>query len=197
MYNRRMQKTLTMALDESGAAAIVIAIVFALLCGFVGLAVDIGHMVTVKAELQRTADAGALAGATGLLPYNNPGPNQMPNWIQGQNKAQSIINNAANLADNQTFTTTDSTVIYGYWLLKPPTDYVQPPLPTVYPLTPAYLPEPAINVTLSRNVTLYLAPLVGISNPKTVSATATAILPECYSKMLSLRAIKGLHRGLI
>ena len=180
MNNKRTKKKLTLALDESGAAAIVIAIVLTALCGFVALAFDIGHMVMVKAELQRTADAAALAGVTGLVPYNNPGPNAMPNWVAGQAKAHTIINNAANKADNQTFTITDGTVAYGYWLLAPPADYVQT-LPTVRPVTAAYLPEPAIKVTLSRNVPLYLAPLVGVSSPKPVSATATAILPEAYS----------------
>jgi hypothetical protein len=181
MPNRRAKKKLTLALDESGATAVVIAIVLAVLCGFAGLAVDIGHIVMVKAELQRTADAAALAGASGLVPYNNPGPNQIPNWIQGQSKAHTFVSNAANKADNQQFSDTDGTVLYGYWLLKPPTDYVQFPLPTVRPTNLAYVPEPAINVTLSRNVHLYLAPLVGVSSPKTVSATATAILPEGYS----------------
>jgi len=65
-------------------------------------------------------------------------------------------------------------------LLNPPAGYAQLPLPTVRTTTTAYLPEPAVNVTLSRNVTLYFAPVVGISSPKTVSATATAILPEAY-----------------
>ena len=176
----RAKKKLTLALDESGAATMVIAIVLTALCGFVGLAVDYGHMVMVKAELQRTADAGALAGATGLVPYNNPGPNQMPNWVQGRNKAHAIINNAANQADNLMFSITEGTVLSGYWWLKPPTGHPQPPLSDT-PGAAAYLPEPAINVTLSRNVTLYLAPLVGISSPTTVSATAIAILPEAYT----------------
>ena len=74
---------MTLALDESGATAIVIAIIFTVLCGFVALAVDFGHMVMVKAELQRTADAAALAGVTGLVPYTGPGPNQTPNWANG------------------------------------------------------------------------------------------------------------------
>jgi len=180
MHNMRAKKKLTLALDESGAATMVIAIVLTALCGFVGLAVDYGHMVMVKAELQRTADAGALAGATGLVPYNNPGPNQMPNWVQGRNKAHAIINNAANQADNLMFSITEGTVLSGYWWLKPPTGHPQPPLSDT-PGAAAYLPEPAINVTLSRNVTLYLAPLVGISSPTTVSATAIAILPEAYT----------------
>ena len=110
MPNKRAKKKLTLALDESGAAAIIVAIVFTALCGFVGLAVDIGHMVMVKAELQRTADAGALAGVTGLVPYTGPGPDQTPNWDQGEAKAHTIISNAANKADNQTFTIDDGTV---------------------------------------------------------------------------------------
>ncbi|MCX5888662.1 MAG: TadG family pilus assembly protein [Deltaproteobacteria bacterium] len=170
---------LTLDLDESGATALVIAIVFAVLCGFAGLAVDIGHMVMAKAELQRTADAGALGGVTGFLPYNNPGLNQEPNWLQGQQKAHTIISNAANLAENQQFTIADGTVQYGYWLLNPPADYVQT-LPLIRNANSAYLPEPAVKVTLSKNVTMYLAPLVGLSSPQTVNATATAIIPEAY-----------------
>jgi hypothetical protein len=178
MKNSRPEKKLTLVLDESGAVAVIVAIVFAVLCGFGGLALDIGHMVMVRAELQRTADAAALAGAMGLVPYNNPGPNQTPNWAQGESKAHAIINNAANQSDNQRFTLTEGTIAHGYWLLKPPAGYAQPPLSTAGPFTAGSYPEPAINVTLSRNVTLYLAPVVGISSPKTVSATSTAILTE-------------------
>jgi hypothetical protein len=70
-------------------------------------------------------------------------------------------------------------VDYGYWLLAPPTGYVQT-LPKARPTTEAYLPEPAIKVTLSRNATYYLAPLIGVTSPKNLSATATEILPELY-----------------
>ena len=73
MHNRRSKQKLTLALDESGATAIVFALIFAALCGFVALAFDIGHMVTAKSELQRTADAAALAGVMGLVPYSDPG----------------------------------------------------------------------------------------------------------------------------
>ncbi len=180
MHNRRAKKKLTLPIDESGGVSVVFALTFTVLCGFAALAFDLGHIIMVQGELQRTADAAALAGVTGFMPYNNPGPNQTPNWLQGQQKAHAIINNAANLADNQQFSIAEGTVLYGYWLLKPPTDYVQLPLPTVRPAISAYLPAPAINVTLSRNVTLYLAPLIGISSPKAVSATSTAILPEAY-----------------
>ena len=150
------------------------------LCGIVGLVVDYGNMVRVRAELQRTADAAALAGAAGLLPYTNPGPTlKRQTGRMAVAKAHTMISNAANKADNLQFTAADGTVDYGYWLLTPPTGYVQT-LPKARPTTAAYLPEPAIKVTLSRNVTLYFAPLVGVTSPKTVSATATAILPEAY-----------------
>lgn len=180
MHNRRAKQKLNLALDESGATAIVFALTFVVICGFLGLAFDIGHMVAVRAELQRTADAGSLAGATGLVPYTGAVTNQTPNWANGVTTAHTMISNVANKADNLQFTTTDGTVDYGYWLLTPPTGYVQT-LPKARPTTAAYLPEPAISVTLSRNVPVYLAPLVGVSSPQTVSATATAIIPEAYS----------------
>jgi hypothetical protein len=186
MHTERAKKKLTLILDESGAAAVIVAIVFTVLCGALGLAFDLGHIVMVKGQLQRTADAAALAGVMGFLPYNNPGTlDQTPNWVQGQQKAHEIINNVANSvyndkADDAQFSITDGTVLYGYWLLNPPPDYDQLSLPTARPTNSAYLPEPAIMVTLSRNVPVYLAQLVGVSSSKTVSARAIAILPEAY-----------------
>ena len=179
MPSRRTKNKLTPALDESGSVVVVLAITFAVLCGFVALVVDVGHMIIVKAELQRTADAAVLAGVAGFLPYNNPGPNQTPNWANGVTQAHNMINNQFNQADNQRFTLTDGTVAYGYWLLNPPNGYAQT-LPIARPTTAAYLPEPAITVALSRSVNLYFAPLILISSPQKVSATAIAILPEAY-----------------
>ena len=180
MIIRRAEKKLNLVSDESGVSAIVFALTLTALCGFVALALDIGHIVRTKSELQRTADAAALSGAMGLMPYIDPGgPNQAPNWVNGQSQAHAMISNSANEADRQAFTITDGTVDYGYWSLTPPAGYVQLPLPKVTPPA-ANLPEPAIRVTLSRNVTLYFAPLVGVSSPTTVSAAATAILPAAY-----------------
>jgi hypothetical protein len=116
---------------------------------------------------------------TGLIPYTGSAPNQTPNWANGVTKTHTMISNLVNKADNIQFTAADGTVDYGYWLLAPLTGYVQT-LPKARPTTAAYLPEPAITVTLSRDVPLYFAPLVGVSSPKTVRATAIAILPEIY-----------------
>ncbi|MDP2047069.1 MAG: pilus assembly protein TadG-related protein [Deltaproteobacteria bacterium] len=178
--NRRAPEKLTPPLDESGAVAVYFLLIFSVICGIGGIVIDYGNMVRVRAEVQRTADAAALAGAAGLVPYTNPGAfTQTPNWANGVTKAHTMISNAANEADNLQFATADGTVDYGWWLLTPPTGYVQA-LPKARPTTAAYLPEPAIKVSVSRNVNLYLAPIVGVTSPKTVSATATAILPEAY-----------------
>jgi hypothetical protein len=177
----RTKKKLTPPPGESGAVAVYFLLIFSALCGIAGLAVDYGNMVRVRAEVQRTADAAALAGAAGLVPYTNPGPNtQTPNWANAVTKAHTMVSNAANKADNLQFTSAEGTVDYGYWLVAPPAGYVQT-LPKARPTTAAYLPEPAVKVTLSRNVSLHLAPLVGVSTPKTVSGTGIAILPEAYT----------------
>jgi len=154
----------------------VIALVFAVLCGFVALAVDIGHVVMVKAELQRTADAGALAGVAGLAPYTGNPP--APYWFGGQTAAKNIVNDINNKADNQQFSIAISDVIAGYWKLNPQGQ--SQTLPQSRPST-TYIPEPAIQVTLTRSVTLRFAPVIGINNVQNVTATATAILPEANS----------------
>jgi Flp pilus assembly protein TadG len=182
MHNTKRESNpkLPLGLDESGATAIFFVLMLSLLCGFTALAFDIGHIFMVRAELQRTADAAALAGVTGLLPYTGSAPTQTPAWASGLAKAHAMISNGSNQADNLQFTSSDGSVDYGYWLVAPPSGYVQT-LPKARPTTAAYLPEPAIRVTLSRDVTLFFAPVVGVPNPKTVRATATAILPEGYS----------------
>ena len=173
----RTKQKLTLARDESGATAIFFALTLSVLCGFVALAFDVGHMVMVRAELQRTADAAALAGVTGLVPYTGSVP-QTPAWASGVAKAHGMISNPANKADNLQFTDTDGIVEYGYWKLNLPAGYAQT-LPYVRP-PDTELPQPAIKVTVSRQVTLSFAPIVGVTNPRTVNASAIAILPEKY-----------------
>jgi hypothetical protein len=127
--------------------------------------------------LQRTADAGALAGVTGLIPYTGFAPGT-PNWMGGQTAANIIIGIEQNKVDTPIITPT-AIVDYGYWYLKAPTGTTQA-LPQARPTTAAWLPEPAIKVTLSKDVTMYLAPLIGFAGPLKATATAIAILPEVY-----------------
>ena len=52
--------------DHRGATAVVVAIMIAVLMGFVAFGVDVGSVVAAKNELQNVADSAALASA-GLL----------------------------------------------------------------------------------------------------------------------------------
>lgn len=49
-----------------GATAVMVAICLVMLCGFLALALNVGHLLSVRGELQNAADAGALAGALEL-----------------------------------------------------------------------------------------------------------------------------------
>lgn len=174
MENRRMKTRLTITSDQSGAITIIAAVGMIAFCGLLALAIDVGHLVLVRGELQKTADAGALSGAAGLAPYIGT----EPNWGAGQEAAAAIVNNVYNKADNQQFTLASSDVLYGYWLLKPQGQ--DQTLPDSRPAA-ANMPVPAIKVTISRSVELFFAPIIGINSPQNLSATALAILPEATS----------------
>src|SRR5450830_424967 len=51
------------ARSQRGAVAIVVGLVIAVLVGFIGLALDGGHLYLTKTELQNSADACALAAS--------------------------------------------------------------------------------------------------------------------------------------
>ncbi len=59
-------RRLTLLRDQKGLALIYIALLMVAICGFIGLAVDMGYMYVAKGQLQNAADAAALAGASGL-----------------------------------------------------------------------------------------------------------------------------------
>ncbi|MBI1922549.1 MAG: hypothetical protein HYS23_15880 [Geobacter sp.] len=54
--------------NKKGIALVYIAILIVMLIGFLGLAIDIGYMYSVKGQLQNAADAAALAGAAKINP---------------------------------------------------------------------------------------------------------------------------------
>jgi Flp pilus assembly protein TadG len=55
--------------DQKGAVIVVTAFSLLAILGFAGLAVDLGYLYVVKCELQRAADAGAMAGARAVYPF--------------------------------------------------------------------------------------------------------------------------------
>lgn len=53
--------------SERGATLVLVAGVMAVLLGFAALAIDVGNLLAIRTEAQRTVDAAALAGAGRLL----------------------------------------------------------------------------------------------------------------------------------
>jgi uncharacterized membrane protein len=49
--------------NQNGGVIVLVAVSMFFLLGFAALAIDVGHLVVARNELQNAADAGAIAGA--------------------------------------------------------------------------------------------------------------------------------------
>ncbi len=99
--------------DQSGSVTIMAAIALFVLLGFAGLAIDVGHIMVVRNELQNAADATALAGALSLYPKTPPSSPEPPEWTTAAIQALNFkgYNNSDGAALN------DAVVQTGYWNL--------------------------------------------------------------------------------
>lgn len=77
-----------------GAVAAQVAVSLTTLVGFMALAVDVGVMYNSKAELQRTADAAALAAAAELGDYSQGDPLSMAVTVAGNYASTNQVLNA-------------------------------------------------------------------------------------------------------
>jgi Flp pilus assembly protein TadG len=157
-----MRKKLRVFLNErSGSITIIAAIGMVVFCGFVALAIDIGHMMEIKNELQRSADASAIAGARGLYPVNLYAPNPYyPNCTSSQAWAEDLV--AKNPVDASSATVNSQVGNYN-WSTKVFT-------------AGCTSTTNAVSVTASRTgVQLYFGSVLGIG-PFDIAATATAVM---------------------
>ena len=160
--------------DQSGAMSVMVGLLLVVLLTVSALAVDYGHMACVQGELQKAADAGALAGARALAPYvGNPAN---PDWIGGQSKAAETA--LLNRADAQAIT--DCQVDYGYWSLS--TKTLQSP-----GIVPTIADRPAIRVRIAKAIgynggplRTFFAPVFGV-NSRNLSAQAIAVISGPYN----------------
>lgn len=128
--------------NEKGMVIVYVAILLMMLFGFLGLAVDTGHLFRVRNELQNAADAAALKGAWHL--YTRPtDPTQIPTlqWEVALLQAKEMI--TENSSDNAALK--DAVVEVGYWNLSSST--LQP---TSLP-SPGVSDIPAVRVVTSRS----------------------------------------------
>ena len=138
-----------MKTGDRGQVLVVVALVFVVLLGFAALAVDVGYMYTVRHELQRCADAGALAGAS----IFRDGGTWLPTLDPVTSPPAVFARDYAS-ADNVLTT----------------------PLDRIGEVEVAFLPpllDNQIRVTVHRNVRFFFAPIFGMPN-WTVSASAVA-----------------------
>ena len=101
--------------NESGGVAVYMALGLVVLLGCAALALDIAHMVSVKRDLTKAAEAGALAGARGLWPTILPSTSasRSPDCTAAQTWALNAA--TGNQVDNTNLTPSEVTVEVGQW----------------------------------------------------------------------------------
>jgi Flp pilus assembly protein TadG len=150
--------------SESGAVAVYVAILLVVLLGAGALTIDIAHLASVKRELVKAAEAGALSGARGLWPVDlATAASRDPDWVTAQTKASTTA--TKNRVNGANLTTDEVTVQVGRWNYATKT------------FTPGNNASAnSVRVTASRaNVSTILAQVLG-QGPKNMSATAIAVM---------------------
>ena len=137
------QRLKNLGVDQSGAIAAYAAIGIVVFLGFAALAIDIGHMASAKSELQKAADAGALAGARAL---NLIAPT--PNWANGTTVGTATVKK--NSLDGTNLT--NCTVNPGYWDLAWSRSQKDAATLKATGIVPGPTDIPAIKVTVSKSI---------------------------------------------
>jgi Flp pilus assembly protein TadG len=146
--------------DESGQALILVALTFVVLLGFAGLTVDVGRAYFTQRELQKAADAAALAGALEL-----PDPVAAQAIAQQYGASGGDKNEASLVKDSVMAVTTRCVTSLGCVPSRGVTTNV-------------------IAVTETADVPTYFARIFGVDE-FTVNAKATACSP-CSAKPLDI-----------
>ena len=108
--------------DNRGVIMVVLAVgVIVLFFAFSGLAVEVGRAYVVKGELQKAADAAALAGAGNLYLLNATAPPRL-STINAREAATGFL--GKNVVENKAVV--DGHVESGYWQLDASTDTLKP-----------------------------------------------------------------------
>jgi Flp pilus assembly protein TadG len=186
-----MGKVMTSSRGDRGfVVLLLVATIAVLFCGLAGLALDVGRAYLARAELQKAADAAALAGAGNLYPSVNLSgaawttADTQARAFVGNNKADGAPLDAGNIANVQT----------GYWNLSGPSTQELGSTSTVPGVcTPSNVPctldadclpaftngcfwvnVPAVRITLKKDTPAMFAKLSGWSDFHP-SATAVAV----------------------
>jgi Flp pilus assembly protein TadG len=159
--------------NERGAVAVMTAIFLVVLLAVAAAAIDIGHALVAKNELQNTADAAALAGTRALgIIYEGMTPAAQQTYMLTSGDQATIVaavqtTAAANSAAGVPITVNTADIAIGTWS------------PTTRIHTPTVNQPKAVRVWARRDssangaISTFLASVVGLTSVS-VSAVATA-----------------------
>ena len=177
---------------EAGSVAVPFAASIILMLGLAALVIDLGHARVVQREIQKAAEAGALAGARGL---GLPATSTSKNWTNGTAQATSTVR--LNFADGSQLSDYAATNVQaGYWDIRwnsdtthelnghsDPAGYTQ----GTNGGPPNFVFEiPTVKVTIAKTssgtgstapMTTYFAAILGV-NSMTMQSSAVAMLPS-------------------
>jgi hypothetical protein len=141
-------KDTTMKGNEKGQVLVLVALAIFALLGLAALGIDVGYMYSVRHELQRSADAGALSGASSFITGD---------W----NDTSMALDHPRGIADTRAreYAVKDTVV---QTTLNPASEVA-----VSFPL------QDRIEVITSRNADLFFARIFGIGN-KLITARAVA-----------------------
>jgi hypothetical protein len=183
------KKIAELRVETSGATAAITALALVVICGAAALAVDWGHLVAVKNDLQIASEASALAGARALC-TQIPGSASfvdIPNWMNGGTISDYILKK--NAADG--WLLTDADIQAGFWNLTwhwstAPTD---PTTGAIQLLPQGSAPDPlivpAVRVKIDKNggvnrgkLQFSLARIMGIFDASLSAQAVAAVFPR-------------------
>ncbi len=173
---------------DAGGVVTVTALCLVVLVGMVGLAVDTGHLLAARNELQNAADAAAIAGARALVPYTHFNGtvgtvSQWPDGTNGWSHAQAIATQTvqAHKVDDQHLS--GCQVEVGYWNLTWSRQTAPANLKPTWSV-PVSGDLPAVKVTIDKNagnndgpLSMFFVRILGIATVP-VRAQAAAVVPQ-------------------
>src|SRR5262249_4112550 len=159
---------------ERGAVAVTVAVVMMAMMGMTALALDVGHALVARNQLQNASDAAALAGARALGVIYEGMSGSLTGYTLTSGNVANIMSDASVAgADNQaagvTVTVNAADISVGTWSSSTRT------------FTPTTVLPRAVRVTTRRDgtangpITTFLARVIGY-NTVNVTAVATAQL---------------------
>jgi Flp pilus assembly protein TadG len=176
MTGQTVRKSLLQPLrNERGVTAVLVSIMLLALLGMAALAIDVGHALVARNELQNAGDAAALAGARALGQIYQAMPNiSLTGYTLTGGEVTTIVNAAmaaaaSNAAAGVTITVNAGDIAIGQWN------------PVARTLTPSLVLPRAVRVITRRDglangpVSTFLARVIGRTTVN-VNAVATAEL---------------------